>query len=263
LILAVYFATPVLLLRFALDRLVFLQVNGGATHEDRLMDIPVSEDRSVRIRQYGSSTHCVIFFPGQHGDISTYERTLFPSLKKLGVTVYALSYPGQDGAQGRAGRATLIQDVTVAIAAISRETTCQPENAVFVGRSLGANLAIFTAHRVRPKGILVDGVAPTLTVAIRAAINRHIVLWPWNILPLRALVQDDFPLVPVVRSLRSVPIVIFQGTSDQVTPFIEAQTALAHEDNVRFFAVNGATHSNAYLLLQHEYTKQLAGLMAR
>jgi hypothetical protein len=56
--------------------------------------------------------------------------------------------------------------------------------------------------------------------------------------------------------------VIFQGTNDQVTPFIEAQTALVHEENVRFFAVNGATHSNAYLLLQSEYKKQLADLMA-
>jgi acetyl esterase/lipase len=259
---AAYFATPMLLLRFALDRLVFLQVNGGATHENRLMDIPVSEDRSVRILQYGSSTHCVIFFPGQHGGIATYERTLFPSIRNLGVTVYAMSYPGQDGAQGRAGRATLLRDVAVAIAAISRETTCQPENAIFVGRSMGANVSIYTAQRIRPKGILVDGVAPTLTVAIRAAINRHIVMRPWTILPLRALVQDDFPLVPVIRQLKAIPIVIFQGTSDQVTPFIEAQTALAHEENVRFFAVNGATHGNAYLLLQTEYIKQLADLMA-
>jgi hypothetical protein len=63
--------------------------------------VSLAADRSIRIRQYGSSQlrHCVIFFPGQHGGISTYERNLFPTIKQLGITVYALSYPGQDGAQ--------------------------------------------------------------------------------------------------------------------------------------------------------------------
>lgn len=257
-----YLAAPVLLLRFALDRLIFLQVNGGTTHEDRLIAVHVAADRSILIRQYGSSAHCVIFFPGQHGGISTYERTLFPAIRQTDVAVFALSYPGQDGAQGRSRRVTILKDVAVAIAAINRETSCQPNNAVFVGRSLGASVAVYTAQGTQPKGILLDGVGLTLMDAIRAAIERHTLMRPWAFLPLGRLVQDD-SLVPVIRSLRTMPIVIFQGTNDQVTPFIETQTGLVHEDNVRFFAVNGATHSNAYLLSQGEYTRQLADLMAR
>lgn len=79
---AAYFLVPVLLLRFTLDRLLFPLVDGGMTHEDRLIDVPLAAGRSIRIRQYGDSPlpHCVIFFPGRQGGISTYERTLFPNI---------------------------------------------------------------------------------------------------------------------------------------------------------------------------------------
>jgi hypothetical protein len=67
-----YFAAPVLLLRFALDRLIFLQVNGGTTHEDRLIVVPVAADRSILIRQYGqfSALHHFLSRPARrHLDI--------------------------------------------------------------------------------------------------------------------------------------------------------------------------------------------------
>jgi acetyl esterase/lipase len=237
-------------------------VDSGPTHEDRLINVPVAADRSTLIRQYGGARNCVIFFPGQHGGISTYERILFPAIRQAGAAIYALSYPGQDGAQGRSHRATILKDVAVAIAAIGRETSCQPNNAVFVGRSLGASVAVYAAQDTQPKGILLDGVGLTLTDAIHAAIERHTLMRPWVLLPLTRVVQDE-SLVPVIRSLKAIPIVIFQGTNDQVTPFMETQARLAHEDNVRFFAVNGAAHNNAYMLAQDAYTKQLADLMAR
>lgn len=260
---AAYFAVPVILLRFSLDRFLFPEVNGGATHEDRLIDVPVAADRSILIRQYGNARACVIFFPGQHGGISTYERTLFPAFRQAGAAVYALSYPGQDGAQGHNHRGTILKDVAVAIAAISREGSCYPDNAVFAGRSQGATVAVYAAQAIRPKGLLLDGVGLTLTDAIRAAMQRHTLMRPWIVLPLRRLVGANFPIIPIIRSLRPIPVVIFQGTNDQVTPFGEVQAGLARENNVKFFAVNGAGHDDAYLRSQSEYTKQLVDLISR
>jgi len=260
----VYFCTPVLLLCFALDRLIFPQVDGGSTHEDRLIDVPLGGGRSIRIREYGSPglPNCAIFFPGQHGGISSYERTLFPNIEQSGITVFALSYPGQDGAQGRSNRATLIDDVHSGIAAIGRETSCQPTNSVFIGHSLGASVAIHAAQQVRPKGILLDGVAPTLTIAIQAAFRRRASTQPWNLLPLGLLVKDDF-LLPLIHSLRPIPMVVFQGTNDRVTPFEDAQKALLDQENVQFFAVPDATHNDLYLQAQPQYSKKLAELAAR
>jgi pimeloyl-ACP methyl ester carboxylesterase len=260
----IYFCTPVLILRFALDRLIFLQVDSGPTHEGRQIDVLLARGRSLRIREYGSPElpNCAIFFPGQHGGIATYERTLFPTIEQLGITVYALSYPGQDGAQGRSRRSTLIEDADRAIAVFGRKTPCQPADSVFVGRSLGASVAIHAAQQTPPKGLLLDGVSPTLIVGIQAALRRRAVTRPWNLLPLSLIVEDD-SLIPVIRSLRSIPIVIFQGTNDRVTPFDDAQKALLDQVNVQFFAVPGATHSDAYLRAQPMYSKKLAELAAR
>jgi acetyl esterase/lipase len=261
---AAYFVVPALLLRFALDRFMFPSVDGGVTHEDRLIDVPLAGGRLARIRQYGGRElpHCVIFFPGQHGGISTYEETLFPDIKKLGIAVYAVSYSGQDGARGRSHSATLIEDVETALATINHETSCQPGNAVFVGRSLGSAVALLAAQRVRPKGLLLDGVGSSLTTVIKAALRRHIATWPWSLLPVQSLVKNDFQSLPLIHALRPTPIVIFQGMEDQVTPFAETQSTVLGEDNVQFFAIRGATHSHAYLLAMPQYSKKLLELLA-
>jgi pimeloyl-ACP methyl ester carboxylesterase len=259
----IYASAPLILLRFALDRVLFPKVDSGATHEDRVLNVRVAPERYVRVRQYGASQQCVIFFPGQHGGISAYERNLIPAIEQLGMTLYTLSYPGQDGAQGRSQRATLLQDVAVAITDISRETLCQPNDAVFVGRSLGATVALYTAQGIRPKGILLDGAGPTLTTAIQAGVRRYLVTRPWSLLPLHSFVGNDFPLVPVIRSLRDVPIVIFEGEDDQVAPFTDAQKALGGLENVQFLPVPGARHDNTYQVAEPLYSAKLMELAKR
>jgi pimeloyl-ACP methyl ester carboxylesterase len=261
----IYFLIPVILLRFALDRFIFLQVDGGPTHEDRRIDVSLPGNRSIVIRQYGNSRlpRCAIFFPGQHGGISVYEEILFPDVRDLGAAVYALSYPGQEGAKGYSRRVTLIDDIDAAMTAITNETSCQPRSAVFIGRSLGSAIAIFAAQRTRPKGLLLDGVSPTLSTAIHAAVGRHMVTQPWSLLPLPSIVENDFPLAPVIHSLRPTPVVIFQGTDDRVTPFAEAQKALVGLDNLEFLAVPHAIHDNAYRVANLQYSKKLEELFAR
>ncbi len=195
--------------------------------------------------------------------MSIYEETLFPSVQKLGIAVYALSYPGQDGAEGRSNAATLLEDVDAALATIQDETSCQPTDSVFIGRSLGATVAVHAAQRTRPKGLLLDGVAPSLTVAVKAEMRRHAATRPWAFLPVRSLVGNDFELLPLLQALRPIPVVIFQGTEDHVTPFAEIQTAVAGHDNVRFYAVPAGTHNHVYLTVMPEYLKALSELMKR
>ena len=107
-----------------------------------------------------------------------------------------------------------------------------------------------------------DGVAPRLTIAIQAVFRRRAATRPWNLLPLSLLVKDDF-LLPLIHSLRPIPVVIFQGTNDRVTPFEDARKALLDQENVQFFAVPDATHNDVYLQAQPQYSKKLVELAAR
>lgn len=258
-----YFLVPILLLKFALERFLFPAVDSGTTHEILRIEVPLDAGRSILIRKYGAMElqRCAVFFPGQSGRITRYEQTLFPNLEKLGIAVYAFSYPGQDGAQGRSGMSTLLTDVNTALATMKRETTCQPGNAVFIGRSMGAIVALHAAQRNRPKGLLLDGVAASIGTAVEAAARRRAVTMPWAWLPLRSLLREDFALRSLAQSLRPTPIVVFQATEDEVTPFEDAKRALLGLENVRFVPVPHATHSDAYLRSAPQYLEVLAELV--
>ncbi|MEO8999128.1 MAG: alpha/beta hydrolase [Rhodanobacter sp.] len=260
--LALYFLVPALLLHFVIDQLVFTAQTNDPTHEDQRYDVKLGDHRSVVVRRYGSTqAACVIFFPGQHGGIGTYERTLFPQIQGLGATIYAISYPGQDAATGKSHLQSLAEDVSVAIRSIEHTTPCIPAQAVFVGRSLGATVALAEAARFSPRGVLLDGVSPDLSGVVHAWINHHPLATGWRWLPVHALLPDDFALADIFRKMRATPVVIFQGTADRVTPYEAMRVFADSVPAIRFIPVRGASHENAYHLAHVCYSEMLKNLL--
>jgi uncharacterized protein len=256
-----YFALPALLLRYGLDLFLLKPTNTGPTHEDHRVEIPVGEGRSVIVRRYEkeSPAGCAVFFPGQHGGLSDYEMHLIPMIRTANAAVFAISYPGFDGAHGRSNRATLLSDVDKALDIIGSDMQCR-SRMVFVGRSLGATVALFSAPRHKPSALILEGVAPTLTSAIQAAMRQSVFTRAWTVLPIRWLVGNDYSLAPLIQTLSPTPVVVVQGTEDTVTPLAELQ-ALSGFKNVEVVRVEGATHSNAYLIGQTVFAQKLATLL--
>jgi alpha-beta hydrolase superfamily lysophospholipase len=252
---------PALLLRYGLDLFLLKPSSAGSTHEDDRVEIPVAAGRSVLIRRYGMepSEGCVVFFPGQHGGLSDYEKHLIPMLRTADATVYAIAYPGLDGAQGRSTRATLFSDVNRALDVIAGHTPCR-DRTVFVGRSLGASVALFSAARYKPNALILEGVAPTLTSAIQAALRQSVFTHAWTVLPIHRLVGEDYALAPLIETLNPTPVVVVQGTQDSVTPLADLKE-LSGFKNVELIAVEGAAHSNAYLIGHSVFEKKLAAFM--
>jgi alpha-beta hydrolase superfamily lysophospholipase len=257
-----YFAIPAWLLHNHIDRLIFVGSDPVATHEERKWTVPVSPAKSVLVRLYGEeeASRCVVFFPGQRGGIADYERNLFPQLRMMGASVYALSYPGYDGAAGAEQLLTVIPDVGAALNHIAAHTACRFSNAVFVGRSLGAAVAVAASTEFRPRAILLDGVSPSLADAVRAFMRRRAITRPWTILPVQSLMQAEFALVPHLRRLPAVPVRIFQGTADDVAPFADIR-AVESLPNVKLIPVPGGRHDDAYLIAKSEYLRELSLLL--
>ena len=262
-IVVLYFAVPAALLRWHLDRLVFSAQSNDRTHEDWRFDVVVSSEATIVVRRYGDAGQaCTFFFPGQHGGIGTYEKTLFPLLRSAGVDVYAISYPGQDGAKGRSHLALLSGQVALAVSEVSRAARCGMGRSVFVGRSLGATVALVEASRFRPKGVLVDGLGADLSGVIRAWIGRHRVSIGWQMLPVRWLLgRRDYPAAALFEQVSPVPVSVFQGTADTVTPYALARSATLGHPNVTFATVDGGTHRNTYLLAGDAYVGSLRLLL--
>jgi alpha-beta hydrolase superfamily lysophospholipase len=261
-LLVLYFLLPALLLRFAIDRLTFAAQTNDSTHEDQRYEVNVGGHRSVVVRRYGpANAACVIFFPGQHGSMGTYERRLFPQIRSTGAVVYALSYPGQDGATGTSQLRWLADDVAAAIHFVEHSSPCTPARSVFVGRSLGATVALAEAARFSPRGVLLDGVSPDLSGVVHAWFARHPLATGWNMLPVRTLLADDFALTDILAKLPGTPVVVFQGTADQVTPYEPMRIWASANPSIRFIPVRGASHEDAYLLGRACYIESLKGLL--
>jgi alpha-beta hydrolase superfamily lysophospholipase len=262
-LLVLYFLLPALLLRFAIDQLTFTAQTNDATHEDQRYEVKVGVSRSVVVRRYGSAkAACVIFFPGQHGGMDTYERTLFPQIEGTGAVVYAVSYPGQDGAAGSSRLRWLNDDVAAAIDFVKRGTPCNPAQSVFVGRSLGATVALAEAVRFSPRGVLLDGVSPDLAGVVHAWFERHPLAIGWRLLPVRWWLADDYALADMVAKLPATPVVIFQGTADRVTPFERTRIWASANPAIRFIPVRGASHENTYMLGRACYLQSLGDLLS-
>lgn len=258
-----YFAVPAALLRWGFDRAIFSAQSSDRTHEDARFDLAVSPDATVVVRRYGDAGRaCAFFFPGQHGGIGTYEKTLFPLMRASGADVYAISYPGQDGAKGRAHVASLFDQVASALSRASQSAHCGMDRSVFVGRSLGATVALAEAVKFRPRGVLVDSLGADLTSVVRAWIGRHRLLMGWQALPVRALLgRRDYPAASLFRQMPSVPVSVFQGTADMVTPYALARNATLGRPNVTFTTVDGGTHHDTYLRAGEAYAASLRSLL--
>lgn len=260
---AVYVAVPVLILSLGLDRVVLGHSHAAATHEQRLSIVMTQNGRGLAVRRYGEGRdgRCVVFFPGQHGGMARYEHDLLPMLRMSGYAVYAISYPGQDGAPGRATLDDLPGDVGQVLGVLVHDRSCDMRRSIFVGRSFGASVAIMEAARFRPKGILVEGLAPDLATAIRAWMRRHAISWLWQWLPVKTLVPGSGDLKPVLDGAWSgMPMVVFQGTEDDVTPFEDAQALMAGRVGVKFIPVPGGLHENTFLVAGPAYRGVLVGL---
>lgn len=259
-----YLVLPVILLHWQLDQLIFTSQRQDTTHEAQRFEIGVGVGTTVLIRRYGApSGQCAYFFPGQHGGTGTYERTLFPVLLESATTIYAISYPGQDGAQGQSHLAPLPDQVESAIRFVERTAPCETGKSIFVGRSFGATVALLEAERLHPEGVIVDGLGSDLAVGVRAWITRHPIFWGWQFLPIeRLLATQRYPVDPVLTRLTPMPVAVFQGTADVVTPFTAAEAVVSNHPNVAFHPVLGGHHDDSYMLARTAYLETLHKLLA-
>lgn len=246
-----YVAAAVGLMHFDLDRLLFAQTPppvSAAASEDAFR-LTGHDGAVMRVRRFDSTLGaprqgCIVFFPGRQGGLDRHAHDLFPDLEKAGLVVYAVAYPGQDGAPGRAR----IDDVqALAATAVAKVVaTCGRTHTVVVGRSLGAMIAAYAAGAAPPAGLVLESAAPSLSAGIRSTLREHWFLRPLALLPIEQIVPHDFSLAEAVPA--PLHLVIFQGSADTRTPLADfSPDADADADasaRMPIFVVAGGTHAD-------------------
>ena len=243
----VYFTVGACVLRFALEPLVWPHVASSArTTTPLFLRIGGDDGNAMLVRRYGAAkVGCVVFLPGQHGMVSTYETHLFPAFSARGIAVLAVAYPGQNGVSGTSHLPEVLALATQVVA--SAQATCPNHMVVVYGRSLGSMVAAYVAEKSHPSGLILESAAPSFSSAIRVRLHSRWYLAPMALLPVSRLLAHDYSLSEALSSTRGMPAVVFQGTADSETP-LSVLRAAGMPSNLRLVVVSGGTHSTTDLL---------------
>lgn len=255
-----YFVVGAYLLRFALEPLVLPHVTPSAhTTAPLFLRINGDDGNAMLVRRYGTpKVGCVVFFPGQHGVISAYEKNLFPAFSAQGIAVLAVAYPGQNGAPGTPHLPEIL--ALAAQVAASAQAVCPGHRVVVYGRSLGSMVAAYAASRSHPAGLILESAAPSFSSAIRLRLNSRWYLAPLALLPVSRLLAHDYSLAEALSSTLDVPTVVFQGTADSETP-LSVLRAGGVPGNLRLVVVSGGAHSTTYLLARDRIIQTIRSML--
>lgn len=246
-----YFVAGASLLRYALEPLVLPHV-APSVHTTAPLSLRISDrdGNAMLVRRYGTPTvGCVVFFPGQHGILSEYEKDLFPAFVARGIAVLAVAYPGQNGARGTSHLPEIWALATQVVA--SAQATCPGHRVVLYGRSLGSMVAAYAAATSHPAGLILESAASSFSSAVRLRLSARWYLAPLVLLPVSRLLPRDYSLDEALCSTLGVPAVIFQGTADRETPLSILQVA-GVPSTLRLVVVSGGSHSTTYLLARDQ-----------
>ena len=241
-----YFGGAAYVLHFELGRLLFPRAPADAGPSPKAtVSFTGRLGSELLLRRYGEQVGgCVVLFPGQHGGAATY----IPSYVAAGLEVFAMAYPGQDGAFGH----TDLEEIEnlVGQALVSVERSCKPERTVLVGVSLGATLASYARTSPRVAGLVLVSATPSLSSAINVRLRSNWYTAPLALLPLEALLPHDYSLVEGLRQHPGVKVVVFQGTLDEQTPLKLLYKPNALPEGTEVMPVTNGTHSNTFSLSQ-------------
>ena len=235
------------LLRFDLDRLLFprtppLAEARGVTEAFRL---PGHDGAAMVVRRSvrglaGSTRGCVVWFPGRHGGEDETTREFFDELEETGLVVYAVAYPGQDGAPGPARLDDVQAAAATAVATVVAR--CGRDRTVVAGRSLGAMVAAHAAGSTPCAGLLLGSASPSLSAGIRGALRDHWFLRPLALLPVERIVARDYSLAEALPA--GLHVVVFQGDADTQTPLAALRPDAGGPERLAIIEVAGGTHAD-------------------
>jgi fermentation-respiration switch protein FrsA (DUF1100 family) len=207
----------------------------------------------------GSRDTTLVLFHGNAGHRGDRLEWMRP-LHVLGWGVFLVDYRGFGGSAGSPTEQGLYADGEAAANYLRGRGL---QKLVYFGESLGCGVAVETAVRRPPAGLILQAGAASLVAvgtASLVAVGKR--AYPW--LPVGLLMRDRYDAAARVAEARC-PILCIHGTDDRTIP-IEMGRALfdAAQEPKAWFAIDGAGHSDlsdvggaAYYERVHEFLEKL------
>jgi len=259
-LLVLYFVIAAVFLRFFVERIAVAKATWTTEmSSEPQVSFPEVQGRHLFARVLGNgSSGCVAIFPGRHGPSAAYEQAVVPPLLQRDLRVYLIAYPGQLGSDSLAPLGELPSLAGAAMEQVDRE--CPSPKLVLVGRSLGSMIAAYAAQRGHAAGLVLEATSQRFSTFLRTNLRARWYLLPLLLLPVQRLLQEDYSLNAALRDIHR-PVVVFQGTKDEVTPISDLATE-SFPPNVKVVSVENATHSNAFSLALPQYVTTISDMLS-
>lgn len=173
---------------------------------------------------------------------------LFDAMRKVGIGVYAIEYPGYGMAKSEALSESAIYGAAETALRHLYELGAPRSSAVLQGQSLGTGVAAEMARRGHGVGlVLISPYTSMVEMAGRVA----------PFLPVRWLLRDRYETDQKAPAL-ALPVLVIHGTDDEVVPFEMGQRIAALLPNREFLPVQGGHHSDLFYLDERGLVAKIA-----
>ena len=193
-----------------------------------------------RIRPPGAaaSPHWILYLHGNAATISSGVNVRrYDQLRRLGVNVLAVEYPGFGGVAGPASEAGMHAAAAAAYDHLRRVEGVAPRDITIYGWSLGTGAAVPLARDVDEAGLIVEG-------AFTSVLERAREDYPY--MPIALLLAHPFRSGDAIASTRSATLVL-HSPSDVIIPYHHGQALFAKAAEPKRFVplAGGHIYDNA------------------
>ena len=189
-----------------------------------------------------------LWFHGNAGNVSHRLNEIALVHEKVGVNVFIFDYRGYGRSDGRVSEQGTYEDGVAALKYLESRPDVDPAKIVFFGRSLGAGVAVETAVRHRPYGLVIE----SGFTSVRSMARRH-----YPFLPLGFLVRTKYDSVSKIPKV-DAPVLVIHGDSDSIVSFEEGLKLFKEaREPKEFYTIEGADHNDTCLVGGDPYFERL------
>ena len=193
----------------------------------------------------------ILFFHGNAGNIS-HRLESIGIFHSLGLNTLIIDYRGYGNSTGSPSEQGIYLDGEAAWQHLVFTRKISPKKIIIFGRSLGGALAVHTAKKHTPAGIIIES-------SFTSVPDLAAQLYPW--LPVRWLSRLHYNSLQKIKDVNT-PVLVIHSRDDDIIPFSHGEKLFSEALQPKIFLKISGSHNNGFLSSGNKYRQGLANFLS-